>query len=149
MQDRIEKRIELAAPIERVWRALADHVEFGEWFRVKIEAPFIVGEVARGETTYPGYEGMKWQARIEAMEPERLFAFRWCPYAHDPDMDYSKEPQTLVEFRLEPTASGTLLVISESGFDALPDDPRRIDALRSNTQGWNEQARSMAAYVES
>ncbi len=149
MQDRIEKSIELRAPVARVWRALTDHEEFGEWFRVKLDGPFVMGEVSRGRITYPGYEHMKWQATVQAMEPERLFSFTWCPYSEDPGGDYSNQPQTVVEFRLEPTSTGTRLVISESGFNALPDDARRIDALRSNTRGWNEQARNIAAHVES
>ena len=149
MQDHIEKSIELRAPVARVWRALTDHREFGEWFRVKLDGPFVVGEVTRGRITYPGCEHMKWEATVQAMEPERLFSFRWCPYADDPDIDYSNEPQTLVEFRLESTSDGTRLVISESGFNALPDDARRIDALRLNTQGWNEQAKNIEGHVES
>ena len=148
MTDRIEKVIELSAPLARVWRALTDHKEFGIWFRVELEGPFVVGQISRGRTTYPGYEGMKWEATIVAMEPERLFAFKWCPYEHDDDRDLSQMPHTLVEFRIEPTSTGTRLVISESGFDALPDDKRRLDALRSNTQGWDEQMRSLAAYAE-
>jgi len=148
MTDRIEKVIELSAPLTRVWRALTDHKEFGIWFRVELEGPFVVGQISRGRTTYPGYEGMKWEATIVAMEPERLFAFKWCPYEHDDDRDLSQMPHTLVEFRIEPTSTGTRLVISESGFDALPDDKRRLDALRSNTQGWEEQMRSLAAYAE-
>ncbi len=149
MQDSIEKRIDLKAPVARVWRALTDHREFGAWFRVDLEGPFAVGEVSRGRITYPGYEHLKWEATVEAMEPESLFAFTWCPYGGDPDVDYSDEPTTRVEFRLEPTEGGTRLVISESGFDALPDDPRRVDALRRNTQGWNEQAKNISAHVES
>ncbi len=149
MQDSIEKRIDLKAPVARVWRALTDHREFGAWFRVDLEGPFAVGEVSRGRITYPGYEHLKWEATVEAMEPESLFAFTWCPYGGDTDVDYSDEPTTRVEFRLEPTEGGTRLVISESGFDALPDDPRRVDALRRNTQGWNEQAKNITAHVES
>ena len=148
MKDRIEKSIELKAPIARVWRALTDHREFGEWFRVKLDGPFVVGKASSGQITYPGYEHMNWAATVQAMEPERLFSFTWCPYADDPNIDYSNEPQTLVKFTLEPTSNGTRLVISESGFNALPDDARRVDALRSNTQGWNEQTKNIAAHVE-
>ena len=149
MQDRIEKHVELKAPIARVWQALTDHEEFGDWFQVKLDGPFVVGEVSTGQMTYPGYEHMKWEATVQTMEPERLFVFTWCPYAGYPDIDYSNEPQMLVEFRLEPTSNGTRLDISESGFNALPDDARRVDALRSNTQGWNEQVKNIAAHVES
>ena len=106
MTDRIEKRIELKAPVARVWRALTDHREFGEWFRVRIDGPFVPGEASRGNITYPGYEHLQWEAVVKAMEPERLFSFTWHPYAVDPKVDYSKEPQTLVEFRLEKTSRG-------------------------------------------
>jgi uncharacterized protein YndB with AHSA1/START domain len=148
MQDRIEKVIELKAPVARVWRALTDHTEFGAWFRVDVKKPFVVGQVSPGVTTYPGYEGMRWEANIVAMEPERLFAFEWCPYEHDDDREFASAPKTRVEFRLEPTATGTRLVISESGFNGIPDDRRRVDALRANTQGWDIQAGNIAQYVE-
>src|SRR5687768_5070355 len=119
MNDRIEKRIELKAPVSRVWRALTDYREFGEWFRVKLEGPFIVGQVSRGQVTYPGFEHVKWEATVQKMEPERLFSFTWHPYAVDPQVDYSQEPPTLVEFRLEKTRGGTLLTVAESGFDKI------------------------------
>ena len=149
MHDSIKKDIELKSPVARVWRALTDHEEFGEWFRVKLDGPFVVGGVSTGQITYPGYEHMKWVATVEAMEPDWLFSFKWCPYGGDPDLDYSNEPTTLVEFKLEPISEGTRLVISESGFNALPDDERRVDALRSNTSGWNEQVKNIAAHVQS
>ncbi len=84
MNDRIEKRIELKAPVSRVWRALTDYREFGEWFRVKLDGPFVPGQVSRGHITYPGYEHVKWEAVVQKMEPERLFSFTWHPYAIDP-----------------------------------------------------------------
>jgi len=149
MQDYIEKIIDLKAPVSRVWRAVTDHKEFGEWFRVDLENPFVVGEVTRGAVTYPGHEGLKWEATVEAMEPERLFSFRWCPYANDNDFDYSKDPTTLVEFRLEPTSTGTRLVVTESGFGDLPDEAKATEALSRNTGGWDAQAANIAAHVES
>jgi uncharacterized protein YndB with AHSA1/START domain len=146
MQDRIEKRIELKAPVSRVWRALTDHREFGEWFRVKIDGPFVPGQVSLGHITYPGYEHLKWEAVVQKMEPERLFSFTWHPYAIDPKMDYSNEPQTLVEFRLEPTATGTLLFVTESGFDKIPSH-RRDEAFRTNDGGWTQQMKNIETHV--
>ena len=148
MTDRIEKRIELKAPVARVWRALTDHREFGEWFRVKIDGPFVPGEVSRGNITYPGYEHLQWEAVVKAMEPERLFSFTWHPYAVNPKMDYSKEPQTLVEFRLEKTAEGTRLTVTESGFDKIPAG-RRPEAFRMNEGGWAEQMKNIERYLAS
>jgi uncharacterized protein YndB with AHSA1/START domain len=146
MADRIEKKIELKAPVARVWRALTDYREFGEWFRVKIDGPFVAGEVSRGHITWPGYEHLQWEAVVKAMEPERLFSFTWHPYAVDPKMDYSKEPQTLVEFQLKKTAEGTLLTVTESGFDKIPAG-RRPEAFRMNENGWAQQTKNIERYV--
>jgi uncharacterized protein YndB with AHSA1/START domain len=147
MTDHIEKSVEIAAPVERVWRALTDHQEFGTWFGVKLDQPFAPGSESTGHITYPGYEHVRWTGWIERMEKPRLFSYRWHPYAIDPAVDYSGEPTTLVEFRLEPTEGGTRLTVTETGFDALP-DARRPDALRMNDSGWAEQMRNIAAHVE-
>jgi uncharacterized protein YndB with AHSA1/START domain len=144
--DRIEKSIELKAPISRVWRALTDHREFGTWFRVRLDGPFVPGQISRGQTTYPGYEHIRWEAVVQRMEPERLFSFTWHPYAVDPDEDYSGEPPTLVEFTLEPMADGTLLRVVESGFDRLP-KKRRNEAFRMNEGGWRVQIENIARHV--
>lgn len=144
--DRIEKQIELKAPVSRVWRAITDYREFGEWFRVKIEAPFAVGQPARGQILHPGYEHLTWTAVIQKMEPERLFSFTWHPYAVDPGVDYAGETPTLVEFKLEETATGTLLVVTESGFDKIPAN-RRVEAFTRNDGGWTQQMKNIEAYV--
>jgi uncharacterized protein YndB with AHSA1/START domain len=146
MQNRIEKRLELKASVARVWRALTDYREFGEWFGVKIDGPFVAGAPATGQLTYPGYEHLRWQVVIQKMEPERLFSFTWHPYAIDPNKDYSQETPTLVEFRLEATAAGTLLQVTESGFDKLPPD-RYADALRMNDSGWSTQLKRIESHV--
>ncbi len=146
MENRVEKRIELKAPVARVWRALTDYREFGEWFRVKLDGPFVAGEISRGHITHPGYEHVKWEAVVQKMEAERLFSFTWHPYAVDPKIDYSKETPTLVEFRLEKTASGTLLTVTESGFDKIPVG-RREEALRKNEGGWAAQMKNIESYV--
>ncbi|HTD16036.1 MAG TPA: SRPBCC family protein [Chthoniobacterales bacterium] len=147
MSNVIEKQIELNAPVSRVWRALTDYREFGEWFGVKLDGPFMPGEISTGRITYPGYEHLKWEAAVQKIEPERLFSFTWHPYAVDPKVDYSKEPATLVEFRLEPKDKGTVLYVTESGFDALPKD-RRFDAFRMNEDGWTEQMTNIENHLK-
>ena len=146
MTDRIEKTIEIKASVSRVWRALTDHREFGTWFRVRLDGPFVPGQVSRGQITYPGYEHLRWEAVIQKIEPERLFSFTWHSYAIDPKADYSGEPQTLIEFTLEKTATGTLLRVVESGFDKVP-DKRRLEAFRMNERGCTEQMTNIARHV--
>ena len=146
MNNRIEKRLEISAPVARVWRALADHREFGKWFGVKIEAPFAPGQPAVGQMTIPGYEHLKWRVVVQQMAPEKLFSFTWHPYAVDPQVDYSAETPTLVEFRLQEIPGGTLLSLTESGFERIPAD-RRPEAFRRNDGGWSQQMKNIASHV--
>ena len=146
MEDQLEKRIELSAPVERVWRALTDSREFGEWFRVKMEGPFVAGEAVGGQLTFPGYEHLRMDIVVKTIKPTSYFSYTWHPYAVDPKADYSQETPTLVEFRLEAIRGGTLLTVTESGFAKLPKE-RYADAFRMNTRGWEEQLQSIEAYV--
>jgi uncharacterized protein YndB with AHSA1/START domain len=148
MPDLIEKTIELAAPVARVWRALTDWREFEKWFGVTLEGPFVLGQSVRGQITHPGYEHVQWQASVQTLEEERLFAFTWLPYAVDPKKDYSGEKPTLVEFRLEATATGTRLTVTESGFDKVPSG-RRAEAFRMHDGGWAEQLKNIERHVGS
>jgi uncharacterized protein YndB with AHSA1/START domain len=144
--DRIEKTITLRAPRARVWRALTVAEEFGEWFRVKLEGPFVEGATVRGRITHPGYEHLTMEIMVERLDPERYFAYRWHPYAINPGVDYSQEPTTLVEFRLEDAAGGTVLTLTESGFDRIPLS-RRAEAFRMNDNGWSEQLTNIERHV--
>ncbi len=146
MTNQIEKQIEINARVERVWRALTDSKEFGRWFQVELEGPFKKGEISTGRITYPGEEGLRWEAEVVGMRKPHYFAFTWHPYAVDPDFDYSDEEPTLVEFHLEKSGAGTKLKVVESGFDRIPDH-RRVEAMRSNEGGWEEQMRNIKAHV--
>lgn len=146
MSDRIEKSIEIAAPVSRVWQALTDHREFGQWFGAELEGPFVPGELSLGWVNGCGHGRVRWEVTVKAMEPETLFSFEWHPYAVDPEVDYSKEPTTLVEFRLQPMEGGTLLTVTESGFDAIPKD-RQFEAFRMNDRGWTAQIGNIERHV--
>lgn len=146
-QNRIEKVIDLAAPIARVWNAISDHTEFEKWFHVRFDGPFEVGAATTGTITYPGYEHMKWESVTERMESERLFAFSWHPSAVAPDATFDADAMILVEFHLAVIERGTRLTIVESGFEHFP-EAVRPEVLRSNIEGWNIQANNIAAYVE-
>ena len=146
MNDRIEKRIELKAPLARVWRAISDHREFGAWFKVDIEAPFVAGKPARGRITHPGYEHVVWNVVVQKIEPERLFSFTWHPFGIDPRVDYSRETPTLVEFRLTAIPGGTLLTVTETGFGQVP-AARRAEAYRMNEGGWSQQMKNIERHV--
>jgi uncharacterized protein YndB with AHSA1/START domain len=144
--DRIETKILLKAPRARIWRALSNAEEFGNWFGVALQGKsFRAGERVQGRVTYPGYEHVIFDVSIERMEPETLLSWRWHPAAVDPAVDYSHEPTTLVVFELQETQSGTLLSISESGFDQVP-TTRRAEAFRLNSGGWDGQMDNIAKH---
>ena len=145
--DRIEKKVVLRAPLSRVWQAIADSKKFGEWFGVRLEEPFAAGKKVVGKITNPGYENIPIEMEIERIEPQRYFSYRWHPYGIDKTVDYSHEPTTLVEFKLEEVTDGTQLIIIESGFDRIP-AARRDVAFRMNDAGWAGQIKRIAAYVE-
>jgi uncharacterized protein YndB with AHSA1/START domain len=144
--DRIEKQVLLKAPPKPVWRALTHSAEFGDWFRVKLTDPFVPGKSISGPILHPGYEHLTWTVTVEKMEPERLFSWLWRPNAIDPNKDYSHEPTTLVTFELTEVPGGTLLKVTESGFDGIPLD-RRDTAYRGNSEGWAIQMGNIESYV--
>ena len=145
--DRIEQQIELKAPRGRVWRALTDHREFSAWFGVNLESPFVSGQSTAGQITFPGYEHVRMEVVVQKIEPESYFSYTWHPYAIEPGVDYSQEPPTLVEFNLEENANGTLLKVTESGFEKIPAH-RRSEAFRMNSHGWEEQLKNIEEHVE-
>lgn len=144
--DRIEKQILLRAPRTRVWKALTDSREFGEWFRIDLSGPFTPGARVSGKHLVKGKGELLVEFNIERVDPESYFSYRWHPYAVDPTIDYSKEPMTLVEFRLEEVEGGTRLTTVESGFDRLA-AARRDEAFRMNDGGWTGQLKKLEAYV--
>jgi uncharacterized protein YndB with AHSA1/START domain len=145
--DRIEKTTTIRAPRTRVWRALTNHEEFGQWFGVIMDKAFTPGATINGKILDPKYAHMPFTMTIDRVEPEHLFSMRWHPYADDPAIDYATEPTTLIEFTLEEVNEGTRLTVVESGFDRVPIE-RRALAYRMNDEGWSEQVRNIQKYVE-
>ena len=145
--DRIEKKIFLRAPRSRVWRAIADSQEFGQWFGVRLQGTFRTGAVLRGKVRYPGYEHVTLEVTVEEMQPERRISWRWHPHALETGRDYATEPTTLVVFELEDAPGGTTLTVVESGFDGLPLD-RRAAAFRGNDGGWTDQMRNIERHID-
>ncbi len=117
--DRIEKTVLLRAPLARVWRAVSDAKEFGTWFGVEFDGPFVAG------------------ARVTG---------RIVPTKVDPEVAKMQQPYAGMPFELEEAAGATKLVITESGFDRIPLE-RRAKAFTANEQGWAAQARLIEKYV--
>ena len=145
--DRIERKVLLKAPRARVWRALSNAEEFGNWFGVNFKGKtFVAGKSVHGNITHPGYEHLVMEVLIERVEPERLLSWRWHPAAIEPSVDYSQEPTTLVVFELAEADGGILLTVVESGLDKIP-LARRATVLRLNSSGWDGQMRNIEKHV--
>lgn len=155
--DRIQKKVFLRAPLARVWRAISDSNEFGAWFGMRFEGPFRAGQAIRGAVTptvaddeaaktQKPHEGLFVELFVDRIEPERLFSFRWHPFAIERDVDYSAEPTTLVTFELVEEKGGVTLTITESGFDRIP-IARRAKAFAANEDGWEAQPKLLEKYL--
>jgi uncharacterized protein YndB with AHSA1/START domain len=141
----IQKETFIRAPRSRVWHALTDPNEFSKWFGLKIIGSFTPGTQIEmsgtvGETRVVAY------LTIERIEPETRFSWRWHPGMPRPDLDYSKEPTTLVEFELTEREGGTVLKVVESGFEKIPLS-RRAAVFGENEKGWEFQLTSISNYV--
>ena len=155
-EDRIEKKVLLKAPVHRVWSAIADSRQFGIWFGVRFEGAFLPGTLVKGKIVptqidaavakeQEPFVGMACDVLVERIEPERHLSFRWHPGA-DPDVQASA-PTTLVAFELAPVEGGTLLTITESGFENIPLE-RRAKAFTENEGGWEMQGALIAKYLD-
>lgn len=156
--DRIEKSILLRASPDRVWQAITDAKQFGTWFGVEFEEPFAPGTHVKGKLIptkvdeevarmQEPWSGTACDVMVERIEPMSLFSFRWHPGAPEEGADLSKEPTTLVTFELKEHPEGTMLTITESGFDAIPLE-RRAEAFQGNEQGWRIQATLIGKYLD-
>ena len=155
--DRIEKKVVLRAPRERVWHAISDSKEFGTWFGVRFDGPFAADKRMIGKIVPTAvdpevaklqepHKGMAFEFAIDRVEPQELFSFRWHPSAVDSSVDYTKEPSTLVVFELQEVAGGTMLTVTESGFDRIPIE-RRAKAFAANEGGWTHQMKLIEKYL--
>jgi uncharacterized protein YndB with AHSA1/START domain len=129
---RIDRTIEIAAPLEKVWHALTTAKEIATWFRMTVE-----GDVVAGHDLWMTHEGRRFKVRIIEMTPPHRFVWQWHPGAIDPAVDYSQETPTTVTFTLEPTATGTRLSMAETGFDEIS-LARRAKVYADNTGGWKQ-----------
>ncbi len=156
--DAIVKTVTLKADLDRVWRAISDAQEFGQWFGMRFDAPAftphskmtgrITPTVVNDEVAamQKPHEGMAFEMVIADIEPKSLFSFRWHPYAIDKTRDHSHEPMTLITFALKEVEGGVHLTITESGFNAIPIE-RRAEAFAADSGGWAKQLELIEAWL--
>ena len=142
----IEQKVVIDAPLTKVWDAIIDYKKFGQWFRCKLDQPFEEGKRSTGMITFPGAEHVKWEAKVLTIKQEKSIEFSWPCYIEDESIDLSKGAWLHGKFELEPTATGTLLTIIESGFEQLPSTIAE-KAIQQNKQGWEIQAGHIKEYL--
>jgi uncharacterized protein YndB with AHSA1/START domain len=145
MENSIEKQITIRASKAKVWKALTDAKQFGQWFKVELRSDFAAGKTTKGMNTSKGFE-MPMEFHIKEIKPQTYFSYAWTPFPMDRKFDYSKEQPTLVEFFLEELEGATLLRVKESGFDLITAS-RRAEAFKMHTGGWEAQLKNIGEYV--
>jgi len=145
-EDRIEREIQIAAPVERVWAVLTEAEHVGSWFGTG--APAEIDLRPGGLMLLDHGEHGKYTTLIVKVEPPRLFSYRWA--SGYPDVTATDTNSTLVEFLLEPSAEGTRLRVVESGFDSIVIPPEReVSAgFESHSTGWSGVVQRLGAYAE-
>lgn len=138
----IKRKILIGAPRSRVWRALTSAQDFSKWFSARFEGSFEQGKRLEMVSTHPCGNNARFYIIIERMEPEHRFSWRWHPGSANPAEDAS----TLVEFHLEEVEGGTLVTVTESGFDQIS-LARRAKAFEENSNGWEIQLESLRRYA--
>lgn len=134
-EDRIERTIEIAAPMDRVWSVLTEPGHVGTWFGIG-EATEIDLRPGGIMVLDHGDHG-RYPTRFVRVEPPHVLSFRWA--ASFPDVLADETNSTLVEFTLAPIAAGTSLRVVESGFArlAIPPDRARSAGYESHADGWS------------
>ena len=144
--DRIEREIDIDAPIEVVWDVITQPEHITGWFtdsavidvRPGAEGRFGWDEKATNRATFVNVQ-------IERVEPPNVFAFRWN-YPDGAGAGPATAP--LVEFTLEPRGTGTHLLLVESGLQGIDQTDEEKDAyFADHTKGWDVIVPRLGDYV--
>jgi uncharacterized protein YndB with AHSA1/START domain len=142
--DRIERQISIAAPVERVWDILTDPQHVSTWFCDG--NPVTIDLRPGGVMSIDFGTGKAFSNRIDKADPPYYLAYRWA--SNHPGVLADDNNSTLVEFTLAPEGAGTLLTLAESGFVALASGPEDTASYDQHSSGWTEKLSGLLAYAE-
>jgi uncharacterized protein YndB with AHSA1/START domain len=143
--DQIEREVMIEAPVERVWELVTQAEHLGRWFG---DAGAEVDLRPGGAMTLRWSEHGSARGLIEAVEPHRLFSFRWAPFQDPGGGEPTDENSTRVEFTLSPESGATRLRVVESGFASLAcSEEQRRKNLEGNTDGWRMELAELQEYA--
>jgi uncharacterized protein YndB with AHSA1/START domain len=129
----IEQDVLIEAPVEVVWRAVTEAGQLARWLAAEVEmeaTPDYEGTM----TFHYGERSQTYQITVRAVEPERMFSYRWM---HPRGATAVEGNSTLVEFTLTPADGGTWLRVLETGVEEMgwPPDQKYRYADEHN-DGW-------------
>tara|TARA_R110000868_G_scaffold216330_1_gene466442 strand:- start:337 stop:777 length:441 start_codon:yes stop_codon:yes gene_type:complete len=143
MQDKIQREILINATKERIYAAITDPDLVVLWFPETLEGSYTVGE----RPIFGFGEHGKNQIYVENAIPYQYFAYRWIPGSNHFMGDVLTVPNTLVEFHIEELADKSCkLILSESGFAALPSDIAE-KCFTQNSGGWDFMLARFEKYI--
>ncbi|WP_120494908.1 SRPBCC domain-containing protein [Microbacterium phyllosphaerae] len=139
----VRRSIRIAAPAEKVWRAVAEPEHVSRWFgRTELDG---TGVGATGTMTFGPDDVIP--LRVEQIDEPRLISYRWSnddALGHRP-AELDEETSTVFTFTLEPVDGGTLLTVVETGFDRTSDAAVNMEEHRT---GWDLELDKLVALVE-
>ena len=138
----VKAEIEIAAPPERVFRSLTDPTELGMWWGDDVmyrtydwQVDLRVG--GAWSTRARGADGTETTVGGEYLDvdPPRLLVFTWRP-------SWDSFVETTVRCELTPTASGTRVKVTHTGFTD------RATAAEGTGEGWKRVLEWVAEHLE-
>jgi uncharacterized protein YndB with AHSA1/START domain len=147
-QDAIVSEIHVAAPPERVFKALTDAGELSQWFRSP-ECPVKLWEMnprldgayryatQKGSIVVNGVSEFECHGHITEFDPPRVLAYTWYANWHD-----DSTRRTLVRWELTAREGGTDVRVTHSGLANLP------IARTDYEGGWPEVVENLKSFIE-
>ncbi|MFF1573414.1 SRPBCC domain-containing protein [Leifsonia sp. NPDC058292] len=139
----VTRSIHIAAPVEKVWRAITEPAQISRWFgRAEFDGS---GAGANGTLTWPDRRPVP--VRIEAIDEPRTVSYRWSndDASGSEPSEVDDATSTVFTFSLEPLDDGTRLTVVETGFDVTSDPAANLESHR---QGWNAELDKLVALLE-
>jgi len=144
--DRIEREIEIEAPIDVVWAVLTEPGHIASWFTDEAQLDARPGGDGRlvfrsRATGTPTAVDL----RVEEVDPPQFFSFRW---AHAEGAEPDETNSLLVQFTLRAAGDATRLRLVETGFDRLerPEAERERQSAE-HQNGWDVHLAALREYA--
>jgi len=139
----VRRTIRIAAPVEKVWRAVTEPEHISRWFgRTVLDG---AGAGATGTMTFDGYGEIP--IRVEAVDAPRSVSYRW---SNDDAVRRAGEmideaTTTVFTFSLDEIDGGTELTVVETGFDRTSNPAAN---MADHAEGWVSELDKLVALLE-